>query len=79
MIYTLTGSIVSVGKLTKYTKVIGYKPIIPKQVNTYIGSKKSHQPGYMDTKSNHKIINRSIILRDQQVEIMVTVILGIVW
>ena len=42
-----------------------------------MGSKKLHQTVCIDTKRNQNINNRSIILGDQQVEIMTTVILGI--
>ena len=65
MLYSLSGSIVSVGTLIKYNKVIGYQPIIPKQVKTCI-CLKIYQTVYMDTNINHKIINISIILGDQQ-------------
>ena len=66
MIYSLSGSKVSVGALIKYNKVIGSQPIIPKQVKTCICLKKTYQTVYMDTNINHKIINISIILGDQQ-------------
>ena len=66
MIYYLSGSIVSVGTLIKDDKVIVSQPIIPKQVKTCICFKKTYQTVYMDTNTNHKIINISIILGDQQ-------------
>ena len=40
MLYSLPGSILSVGILIKYTKVVGSQPITHKQVKTCVGSKK---------------------------------------
>ena len=61
MIYSLVGSIGSVGILMKCTKAVGYQPIMPKQGQTCRGSKNSHQDVYICIqKSNLKIkIDRS--------------------
>ena len=71
---------VGVGILMKCMKVIGSQPIINKQGQTCKGSKKVTSIYiYVDKNSNHKIINISIILGEQQIRITSTVILGIMW
>ena len=63
MIYSMAGSIVSVGILMKCTKVIGSQPIITKQGQTFKGSKKSHR--YLNIyiqKKNRNMKNRVTIL-----------------
>ena len=59
---------------------MGYQTKITKQGQTCKGSKKVTSIYiYVDKNINHKIINISIILGEQQIKIMATVVMGIVW